>query len=577
MRKKVMPVIVAVIFVIVVGLIAVGTAVIQRYIPTKDRVDVNAYYKVSQADDMAIVLDGEITGEICKYMEGHAYLTYDFVREYLNGRFYWDENENIMRYTTPTDVISVNAGSNTYVITREEHAENYTIVRVDGKTMYLAVDFVQKYTNIEFAVYEQPSRLLLTSRWGEVSRGTVKKDTQIREKGGIKSPIVADLAKGTKVTVVEAMEEWSKVSTEDGMIGYLKNKTLGQIQNETISRAFEEPQFTHQLKNGRINMVWHQVTNQDTNGQISNVLQNTKGITVVSPTWFYLNDNKGNIKSLASTKYVNYCHQNGVAVWGLFSNLENPEASSAEVLTHTSTRDYLANQIIAAAIEYDLDGINLDFEALDASVGDSYVQFIRELSIKCRNNGIVLSVDNYVPTAYTSFYNRAEQALFADYVVIMGYDEHYKGSQEGSVASIGWVTEGVENTLKEVPAEQIILGMPFYTRVWECTPKGDEVSEAEAAAEDYVPYTVDSTAVSMKEAENRIAINAAEKVWSEEDGQHYAEYEYQGKTYKIWLEDEKSMELRLQLMREKNLAGAAFWKLGLEKNSIWDLVIKYVN
>ncbi len=577
MKRKAMPVLVAIVFIIVVGLIAVFTAVVQKYTPSKERSDLVAYYNIEEADDMAIILNNQKTEGVCKYMDGHAYLSYEFVHDQLNQRFYWDANENIFRYTTPTDVISVDAGSTDYYVTKEKHTLDYTIVRVDGAAMYLAVDFVQLYTNIDFALQEEPNRVLITSQWGDIQVGTVKQDTEIREKGDIKSPIVADMEKGTVVTVIESGEEWSHVCTQDGWIGYLKNKTIGEVQTQTISREFEEPQFTHLLKEEKINMAWHQVTNSDANGQVANILQNTKGVNVISPTWFYLNDNNGNIKSLASSNYVNYCHQNGIEVWALISNLENRDVDTTAVLTHTSTRDYLTNQIIAAAIEYDLDGINLDFEELSGEVGDAYIQFIRELSIKCKNNGIVLSVDNYVPSTYTAFYNRAEQAVFADYVIIMGYDEHYAGTEEGSVASIGFVTEGVENTLLEVPAEQIILGMPFYTRVWKCIPKTEEVSELEAASEDYVPYTVESSAVGMKEAENRASANGVQKVWSEVDGQNYVEYENNGNTYKIWMEDEASMELRLQLMKEKNLAGASFWKLGLEKSSIWDVIIKYIN
>lgn len=577
MRKRIMPVIVALVFVIVVGLIAVCTALVQKYTPSKERADLQKYYNLTEEDDMAIILNNQKTEELCKYMNGHAYLTYEFVHDRLNQRFYWDANENILRYTTPTDVISVDAGSTDYYVTKEKNTEDYVIVQVDGDIMYLAVDFVQKYTNIDFKLEENPNLLLLTSEWGEIQTATVKKDTQIREKGGIKSPIVADVEKGAVVTIIETIQEWSRVCTADGRIGYLKNKTLEDRTTQNISREFQEPKFTHILKEEKINMAWHQVTNADANSQVANVLQTTKGVNVLSPTWFYLNDNKGNIKSLASSSYVSYCHQNGIEVWALFSNLENPDVDTTAVLTHTSTRDYLTNQIISAAIEYDLDGVNLDFEELSGSVGDAYIQFIRELSIKCKNNGIILSVDNYVPSSYTAFYNRAEQAVFADYVIVMAYDEHYNGSEEGSVASIGFVTEGVEATMKEVPAEQLIIGMPFYTRVWECIPKTEEVSELEEASEDYVPYTVESSAVGMREAENRISINEAEKVWSEADGQYYAEYVNGGNTYKIWLEDEKSMELRLQLMKEKKVAGAAFWKLGLEKSSIWDVIIKYIN
>lgn len=577
MRKKIVPVIVGIVFVMVIAIIAVCTTLVRKYTPSKERTNLTEYYNLAAEDDMAIILNNQKIENVCKYIDGHAYFEYEFVYEFMNPRFYWDSNENILRYTTPEDVVSVDAGSNEYYVTKELNTVDYTIVRLDGNKMYLAIDFVQKYTNIDFKIYENPNRVVLTTQWGDIQTATAKKDVEIREKGGIKSPIVADLEKGTPVVILETVDDWSRVCTEDGMIGYLKSKKLSGTQTQTIARDFEEPEFKHLLKKESISMAWHQVTNRDANSQVANVLQGTKGINVLSPTWFYLNDNNGNIQSLASSTYVEYCHQNGIEVWALFSNLENRDVDTTYVLTHTSTRDHLTNQIIAAAIEYNLDGVNLDFEELSGEVGDAYIQFVRELSIKCERNGIILSVDNYVPSAYTAFYNRGEQALFADYVVIMGYDEHYSGTLDGSVASIGFVTKGVEDTLAEVPAEQVILGMPFYTRIWECTPKTEEVSETEAADENYVPYTVDSTAVSMNEAENRVAVNGAEKVWSEEAGQHYVEYVNSGKTYKIWMEDEASMELRLQLLKEKGLAGAAYWKLGLEKRSIWDTIIKYIN
>lgn len=577
MRKKVMPAIVAVIFVIVIGLIAVLTMVIQKYIPSNDPSDLKSYYCLKEEDDIAVVFNNTITGEVCKYWDGHVYMTYEYVHDTLNERFYWDGNENILRYTTPSDLISVNAGSNQFTVGKSPSQEAYTIVKVDADVVYLALDFVQKYTNIDFTVHENPNRLLIYDTWGSIQQADLKKDSEIREKGGIKSPVVAELEKGTTVTIIEQEESWSKVITEDGMIGYLKNKILGESREEITSHEFQEPVFTHLLKDKKINMAWHQVTSQEVNSQVANILQNTKGINVLSPTWFYLNDNNGNIQSLASSDYVNYCHQNGIEVWALISNLENEEVNTTAVLTRTSTRDYLTNQIIAAAIEYDLDGINLDFEELSVEVGDAYIQFIRELSLKCKNNGIVLSVDNYVPTSYTAFYNRREQAVFADYVVIMGYDEHYAGSEEaGSGASIGFVTKGVDDTLAEVPPEQIILGMPFYTRVWECTPK-ENISDSEQADENFIPYTVTSQAVGMSEAENRLTINNVEAIWSEEDGQYYGEYQIDGLTYRIWVENEASMEPRLSLMKDRGLAGASFWKLGLEKSSIWDIIIKYIN
>lgn len=577
-KANIVPILVTIAFIVIVLFVAFISTLIKKYTPTKERVDLQEYYKVQGADDMALVLDQQLLEEKAKFWDGHVYLDYNAVRQYLNQRFYWDSNENILRYTTESDVISVNAGENSYMVGKKDNTTEYAIVKVDGEAVYLALEFVQQYTNIDFTVNAEPNRVQITAAWGEISRADVKKKTAIRVKGGIKSPIVADVAKGSRVTVIDSGDNWSRVCTEDGMIGYLKNNKLGEVQSETISRPFEEPQFTHFLKEGPVSLGWHQVTSPEANDRVADVLQTTKGINVISPTWFYLNDNDGNIYSLASRDYVTYCHGQGVEVWGLISNLENPEADTTYVMTHTSTRDYLTNQIIAAAIEYDLDGINLDFEALSSEAGDAYVQFIRELSIKCENNDLVLSVDNYVPTSYTAFYNRAEQAVFADYIIIMAYDEHYSGSEDiGSVSSIGFVQNGVKDTLKEVPAEQTILGLPFYSRIWELTPKEGSGEDVESASEDYVPYTFTCTEEGMQTTEDICTANGAKMVWSEEDGQYVAEYESEGKRHKVWMENEESLEQKLKVMKDNNLAGAAYWKLGLERPTAWDTIIKYVN
>lgn len=577
-RVNLMPIFIAIAFITIVLFAVMLSIFIKKYSPSKERADLQEYYHLQEEDDIALILDQQLIEETAKYWDGQVYLRYETVQQYLNQRFYWDANENILRYTTDSDVISVNAGESSYMTGKKNNSETYTIVRVDGEAVYLALEFVQKYTNLNFAQYAEPNRVVITVTWGEISKAVVKKDTQIRIKGGIKSPIVSDVKKGSSVIIIDNGDKWSRVCTEDGMVGYLTNKRLGEVSQEVISREFEEPQFTHLLKDGPVSLGWHQVTSQEANERISHVLQSTKGINVIAPTWFYLNDNEGNIHSLASRDYVEYCHQQNVEVWGLISNLENPDADANYVLTHTSTRDYLTNQIIAAAIEYNLDGINLDFEALSGEVGDAYIQFVRELSIKCENNDLVLSVDNYVPSSYTSFYNRREQAVFADYVIIMAYDEHYSGSEDiGSVSSIGFVKKGVTDTLEEVPAEQTILGMPFYSRVWELTPKAGAGEDVDSASEGYVPYTFTCTEEGMQTIEDRYTANGAQAVWSNEDGQYVAEYENEGKTYKMWIENEVSIEEKLKVMKEHKLAGAAYWKLGLERPSVWDTIIKYVN
>lgn len=575
-RRKQQTVILIAAVVIVIILVIITGKLIDKYTPTKEKQDMTEYYGLTEESAAALVVDHEIIPQQAVVRDGMVYLDYETVHDVFNSRFYWDGNENLLLYTTTTDVISAAASSSDYYITKEKKTENYTIVYADADTAYIALDYVKKYTDLDYTFFETPNRVVVTTDWSDYTTVPVKKDTQIRYKGGIKSPILTEVEKGMVLTLLETGEDWDKVATEDGIIGYIRSKKTGKEETQSYEHTEVTEEFTHLLKEGKINMAWHQVTTADANSTVSNVVSNTKGLNVIAPTWFYLNDNDGNLMNLASADYVKYCHDQGIDVWALVSNLENEEADSTEVLTHTSKRTNMVNQLIAAAIQYNFDGINVDFEALSGEVGDSYIQFIRELSLKCRNNGIVLSVDNYVPSEYTAFYNRNEQAKFADYVIMMGYDEHYAGSEEGSVASIGFVTQGITDTLREVPAEQLILAAPLYTRVWIETPKVASDS-VEDAAIDAVPYELTSQAVGMKEAWNMVSVNGVEPTWSEEDGQYYAEYVNEGITYKIWLEDETSLELKLKTASENRLAGAAFWKLGFEDSSLWDMVLKYMN
>lgn len=569
-------IILAVSVILVIILVLVIGKLIDKYTPSKEQQDLWEYYGLTEESQAAIVLNHEVISQKAVIREGIVYLSYETVRDVFNSRFYWDYNENLLLYTTPEDVVSAAADSKEYFVTKDKKSENYTIVYADANTAYIAMDYVKKYTDLDYEFFEEPNRVVVRTKWEDEPGVFVKKDTQIRYRGGIKSPILTEVFKETELTVLEKGEDWDKVATNEGVIGYIRKKRLGKEEVKTFEHTPMTETFSHILKDKKINMAWHQVTTEDANSTVADVLSNTKGLNVICPTWFYLNDNEGNLVNIASSEYVQYCHNQGVEVWALVSNLENDEVDSAEVLNYTSKRTHLVNQLIAAAIQFDFDGINVDFEALSQEAGDGYVQFIRELSLKCENNGIVLSVDNYVPTDYSMFYNRKEQGNFADYVIIMGYDEHYAGGDEGSVASIGFVTQGIADTLKEVPAEQIILAAPLYTRVWIETPKAAS-DDVEAASEDYVPYDLSSKAVGMQEAWRMVEANGVEPVWLEDCGQYYAEYLNENDTYKIWLEDLASMELRLQAASENGLAGMALWKLGFEHSSFWDTVIKYMN
>ena len=576
MKKKTIPILTVCALIVIIVAIIGGSVLLRKYTPSKEHKGLTSYYNITADNQVAIVLNNELTSSYATLIDGHIYVDYNFVHDTLNSRFYWDHNENILLYATSRDLISAEADSNKYLITKSSVDYGRPVVKANSDSAYIDLDFVKEYTDMTYEYIKDPNRIVVTNQWGDYETASVKKNSTVRVKGGIKSPILKDITETTDVTVIEQGDKWSKILTADGIIGYVQNKRMSDISTKTRTSDFTPDTFAHITKDFNICMAWHQVTNSSANANIASVLSSTKGVNVISPTWFYLNDNNGNLANLASLDYINYCHSQGVEVWALVSNLENKDADSAEVLTHTSKRQNLVNQIVSMAIQYNLDGINLDFESLNQSkVGDAYIEFVRELSIKCANNGIVLSIDNYVPTSYTAFYNRAEQANFADYIVIMGYDEHYAGGDAGSVSSIGWVKQGVADTLTEVPADQIILGMPFYTRVWQLTPK--DTSSKDSSDSNDSSYDVSSKIYGMRAADALLTDNDVTKTWDQESGQNYAEFTSGDSTFKVWLEDANSAEERLKIVKDNKLAGASFWKLGFETSDIWNTIIKYTN
>lgn len=566
---------------IVIGIIG-GAFVLKRYSPSKEKADLKKYYGIETENQVAVIVNNEVREAGAAIFDGKTYLEYSLVRDYLNDRFYWDSNENILLYTLPEGTIRADVGSNEYTFQKEKKSEEYAIVKTEGSTAYIALDFVKKYTDIEFKTYKDPQRVMIVSDWGNIKMATVKKDTQVRYRGGVKSPYLTEVSKKDKVTVIENEGDWKKVRTKDGYIGYIKKNYLKNEEEVMFSRTFEEPVYTNISKDYTINMAWHVVTNQSANEKVLRMIADTKGLTTISPTWFTIADTNGNIDSLANSQYVNYAHQSNIEVWALVRDFDGGIGSyeeSYEVLSYTSKRENLINQLIAEALQTGIDGINVDFEQISPECGEHYIQFIRELSVKCRQNGLVLSVDNYVPKAYNAHYNIEEQGKVVDYVIIMGYDEHYSGSYEsGSVASLNFVKEGIEATLDAVPKEKVMNAVPFFTRLWKEVPKTEEELAAEAGTEaaEY-PVKVTSEAFGMEKAEEVIANAGAQITVDEETGQNYAQWDADGATYKIWLEDETALEDKLTLMKEYQLAGTAAWRLGFEKPNVWELILKYVN
>lgn len=574
-KKQVLPVLVIVGLIILVLLFIVGSKLIEKYTPTKEHKELTEYYGMTDDSQVAITLNNTVLENYGTLMDGHIYLDYKFVHDVLNSRFYWDANENILLYTTATDVIFAKADETSYSIGKSSSEYGRPIVKATAESAWVDLEFVKTYSDFTYSYYESPSRIVITNEWKDITVSTLKGNTEVRFKGGIKSPILADVKKGDVLTILEVDEKWTKVCTSDGITGYVRSNKVKNTETKTLVSEYKEETFKHIKKDKIINFLWHPVYSKAANSEISSILSNTKGVDVISPSWFKLKDNKGNISSYATSDYVTYCHNHGVEVWGMVKNLDldSNDIDVNYILTHTSTRQNLVNQIVSQALQYNLDGINIDFEQLSESkIGDAYIQFLRELSIKCENNDIILSTAVYTPAAYNSVYKYGEQTDFVDYVCLMAYDQHWgQGSGEGSVAALDWVAEGVKNTFDEgVPADQLILGMPFYTKLWKLTPTSDD-SAVETS------YMIGFENLGLTSAKKWMNNNISNPVWVEDAGQYYGEVVKNGVTYKMWLEDEASIEAKLKLMQEQKLAGAAFWSSDLDNTSIWDVIIKYIN
>lgn len=561
--KKIIPVLIALFLIIVIAVVGVGSKLIEKYSYSKERADLTAYFDVRGEGDVPVILQDERIEEHARLIDGVCYFDLAMVHQYFNDRFYEDKKEGLLLYTLPDAIVSTVIGTQTVAKGGEESSRDYVIARYEGEQLYVAADYVKEYSNFSYELYTEPYRMQVYTEWNARQTATVLKDTQVRYQGGVKSDVLTDVSRGTEVIVLEEMENWSKVKAEGAFIGYVENKRLSEqtTVEPTPVTDYTEPVYTSNTRDHKINLAWHVVAGMAGNDTLVPLMQGTKSINVVSPTWFALSDNAGNFTSFASENYVGTAHDMGLEVWGLIDNFSHEGIDTYEVLAGLSTRQHLINGLIDTALQYRLDGINIDFENISLDAGEPFIEFIRELSIPCREHGIVLSVDNYVPMGYTDHYDREEQGVVADYVIIMGYDEHHRGSDTaGSVASIDFVEKGIADTVAQVPAHKVINAIPFYTRIWET--KGT---------------TIDSQAVGIETAKQYLADHGIVTAWDEETCQNYGEYQSGDSYYQVWMEDEESIRVKLNIMSKYQIAGVAEWQLAFAVDSVWDVIEEYMN
>lgn len=546
-----------------------GTQYVMKILPTNEKATLEEVFPHYKKGTISVVMeDKELQVRYApKVHEDTIYLPVDLINTYIDPYYYWDERESALTYTTNSQVIRMKSEALTYFVNSNPLELDMPIMTFDTDMAYVPMGIIQGFSDLEYMFDEDKGILVLDNKEHYGASHVTKKKAQVRVEASIKGKIAEMLYMDDTLRVYEAVdEEWVRVRTDSGMLGYVKRKQLGMIREVYPPIQPEKMDVNEPMKldiEGKINIAWHQVTNASANNSIGSVLEDVEGLDVISPTWFAIKDSDGNISNLGSKEYVHYAKSKGLSVWGLFSNDFNPERTH-DVLSSTEKREHVIKQILALVSIYELDGLNIDFERVAKEDGDYYVQFVRELTPYLKEQGVVVSVDMYVPSAWTAHYNRTELGKVIDYLIIMAYDEHWSTSpKSGSVASIGFVEQGIVNTLKEVPKEKVILGLPYYTRHW----REDEVDGQ---------TQVSSKAYSMSRAKQILDENGADIVWLDDVKQYYGEYQKEGITYKIWLEEEESIEEKAKLMDKYELAGAAGWKIGLEKPEVWDVLKKYL-
>ena len=557
-KKKAAPVLVVLILIVLVGAAGIVSFLINRYKPGTEYMAGTEYFNLTDENSVALIQNGELLEEQAVLIGGEPYAAYTYVESQLNSCFYWDEETKGILLTTSGGVQTLLPGD--AAVAKTPGGQPAVQQESDG-TVYISLDVVKEYTDLDYAYYSDPNRVVIRNEWDGVEQATVQSDTaQVRQKGGIKSLILADVQKGDTLLYLENLDNWCKVMTADGYTGYIQTEDISEPE-AIEARTAKKDSYERITRDHKINLVWHQSTSTESNDAMAEMTAEMTGVNVISPTWFSVTDETGTISSLASADYVKLAHDAGREVWGLIDNF-NEAFDETTDLAYASVRSRIIEQLLAEAASCGMDGINVDFENLKEAGIPHYLQFLRELTSAAHAQNLVVSVDTPVPQAYTMYYQRGEQARFVDYMIVMAYDEHFAGSEEaGSVSSLPFVQQAVEEMTRVMPADQVICGIPFYTRVW---------------TEKFGQSAIISEVLGMDGAKNYAKENQMTETWDASLGQNVATVETSDARYTIWMEDEQSMEEKLKVIQSADLAGVAEWKLGFECADVWSLISEYI-
>lgn len=481
------------------------------------------------------------------------------IQKFLGEDLVWDgqnqwvilfKNDNIYRIKCDESVFQKN----------REEKEPFTDFAIMGKVPYLSVSFLEDFFNIHIYDSEVSGYWRLEEEKYYQSTWTAKKALRIRAEKSIWSKVVDQAAPGDVFLIYtqdhqDEKAPWYYVMTQNNLRGYVQRE---DIEKQKAYRLVESKAKEEIPRGKRLNMTWEAVYNVPAKYE---EIEPIKGLDIIIPTWFELKDKRGNYKQKADEGYVNWAHQQGYEVWGLYSNSFDPKMTK-ELLLNAKSRENAINQMVDYALQYRLQGINIDYENVYEENKQDLVQFIKELYPIAKQNQLILSMDVTIrggSANWSRCYDRESLAKHLDYMILMAYDEFWSSSPvAGSVASLPWVEKGIQGLLEQVPAEKLVLGVPFYTRRWEHY-KQNGVDK------------VRSKALSSKYVQELLKEDVKVKI-DEKAKQHYLDFEQNKRRVEIWIEDDYSMKQRVDLVKKYDLAGIASWRRGFEIPSFWDII-----
>ncbi|MHC1749030.1 MAG: glycosyl hydrolase family 18 protein [Cellulosilyticaceae bacterium] len=540
----------------IVALVALAVF-IYKEMPNGNSVDPLAYFdEFKEGQNNMVFEDKRVPfNKPIQTLDGITYVSYEVVKEFIDPTIFYDKNEKIVTITNLKEVIRIPLDSDKITINGRPGKIEEPI-KFSNEMAYLPLKMLENRYNfvLEKGVDERLYIGYRTDKDREVYTVNSKKSA-LRTHPDKKQIVVEKLEKGNKVTVYSQEKGYARVMSENGIIGYIKSGNIEKL--ETIPKQEvkkKEPAPTKKPLNEKVRLVWDQLTVRTAGLWDTPKYAGVKDANVISPTWFEFGDAKGNLLDRGTKEYVDSAHARGLLVWPLMSHSFTTPKWTYSILPSTENRQRVIDQLIAAANQYGFDGINIDIENVQVETSEGWIQFMRELYPLMKEKGLTVTVDVYMPSDWSGHYEREEVGKLVDYFMVMAYDQHWSGSEEaGPVAGLDWVEEGIKNNLKEVPKEKLVLGMPFYTRIWEESQEG-----------------LRSSAYSMEATQKIIKKWGVMPTFDEITKQYYAETQKNNTTYKVWVEDAESIGKRIDIVNTYDLAGYGAWKLGLETSKTWD-------